>query len=365
MDKKTTFRKLRSLLILKEPMLGSIAMLLEPSFESSGQGFLAYVNARNQIGLPEEFFSLSQDEQLFVLAHEILHLALQHLVRLENKDQNLWNIATDLVINDMLSSAGFKKPSAILLNQELSRENDKILSAERVYERLLKNGYKARQQAGFDKHDYNGGSAGPAVSSDDIKKIVTQFGRGLIGRKPGELAEAVFANLLPKINWQDVLRKFLSKAVTEWPDWTRRKNYLPASIYAPRLKQDEKLLVLVAIDVSGSIDSDELNRFFSETKKILVSFSNVTAKVVTFDTVIQNEFTRLPEEIKITGRGGTDFECIKDYVLEHKVAHDVLIVMSDGYANNSDLRLSDKPTVYLIVNNPGFTGPGKVIHLEE
>ena len=42
---------------------------------------------------------LSPLNVLFVIAHEILHIALMHPLRVGNRNAKLWNIATDLAIN--------------------------------------------------------------------------------------------------------------------------------------------------------------------------------------------------------------------------------------------------------------------------
>lgn len=43
------------------------------------------------------------DEFIFIMLHEVAHIALQHVARRENRDGNLWNIACDLYVNAVLS----------------------------------------------------------------------------------------------------------------------------------------------------------------------------------------------------------------------------------------------------------------------
>ena len=43
--------------------------------------------------------SLKKDELVFVLAHEVMHNALQHHIRRQARDPSLWNIAADYCIN--------------------------------------------------------------------------------------------------------------------------------------------------------------------------------------------------------------------------------------------------------------------------
>ncbi|GGN05412.1 hypothetical protein FHR83_001402 [Actinoplanes campanulatus] len=56
-----------------------------------------YVNPRR---------SLSEEEWRFVLAHELLHVALRHADRVGGRDPYLWNVACDFVINGWLVEMG-------------------------------------------------------------------------------------------------------------------------------------------------------------------------------------------------------------------------------------------------------------------
>ena len=50
----------------------------------------------------EYFSSLSKDEQVFIVAHELMHITLKHITRLEGRNIEVWNYATDAVINQIL-----------------------------------------------------------------------------------------------------------------------------------------------------------------------------------------------------------------------------------------------------------------------
>ena len=57
---------------------------------------------------PDFMNSLDEDEQLFILAHEVGHVALNHVFRSDNRDRKIWNIATDAVLNANLIKDGLK-----------------------------------------------------------------------------------------------------------------------------------------------------------------------------------------------------------------------------------------------------------------
>ena len=73
------------------------------------------------------------EQKQFVFAHEIMHVAFNHILRSKGRNQRLWNIATDSVINQ------------ILKNEKLSMTEGGVditeavnHSAEEMYEKLLK-----------------------------------------------------------------------------------------------------------------------------------------------------------------------------------------------------------------------------------
>ncbi len=57
---------------------------------------------------PDFMNNLDEDEQLFIFAHEVGHVALNHIIRSEGRDQEIWNIAADAVLNANLIKDGLK-----------------------------------------------------------------------------------------------------------------------------------------------------------------------------------------------------------------------------------------------------------------
>ena len=51
---------------------------------------------------PKFFYELSKEERLFVILHELWHVAKLHSIRRESRDCRLWNIACDYHINNLL-----------------------------------------------------------------------------------------------------------------------------------------------------------------------------------------------------------------------------------------------------------------------
>ena len=88
---------------------------------------------------PKYLESLSVEEQTFIFAHEVCHIAFNHILRSEGKDPELWNIATDGVINRFLKRDGLKMvPGGVDMAEAINYD------AEQLYEKLL----QEKQQKG-------------------------------------------------------------------------------------------------------------------------------------------------------------------------------------------------------------------------
>ena len=88
---------------------------------------------------PEYLEGLSAQEQTFIFAHEVCHIAFNHILRSEGKNPKLWTIATDGVINQFLKRDGLKMaPGSVDMAEAINYD------AEQLYEKLL----QEKQQSG-------------------------------------------------------------------------------------------------------------------------------------------------------------------------------------------------------------------------
>ena len=122
---------IRRKLLVKYPLFGSViantSFIPKTSISTAGtDGKIIYYN-------PSFIDSLSIDEQLFIFAHEICHIASNHIYRSEGKKQRLWNIATDGVINQLLKKDGLPLVDGVVDIKEAIG-----FDAESLYELLLK-----------------------------------------------------------------------------------------------------------------------------------------------------------------------------------------------------------------------------------
>jgi predicted metal-dependent peptidase len=72
--------------------------------------------------------TLNTAELAGVLAHEVMHPALQHHTRRGDRDRKRWNMACDDAINPLLLDAGLTLPKDVLIDHRF-----RGMSAERIY----------------------------------------------------------------------------------------------------------------------------------------------------------------------------------------------------------------------------------------
>ena len=119
---------------------------------------------------PEFLEKLSVEEQTFIFAHEVCHIAFNHILRSEGKDPSVWNTATDAVINAFLKRDGLK-----MVEGGVDMADAINYDAEQLYEKLLKEKQQQQQNSqgnkggqGQEQQNQNGqGSSGEQEQNEN------------------------------------------------------------------------------------------------------------------------------------------------------------------------------------------------------
>jgi predicted metal-dependent peptidase len=127
------------------------------------------------------------------------------------------------------------------------------------------------------------------------------------------------------------------------------------SRYALRTK------LLVAVDVSGSISDPDLEHAYSVINR-LFQYGIETIDTLQFDTELAgpvDKFTRKRFQVKIKGRGGTNFGPVLEYIDKHR-DYDGLIIVTDGVAGKPQ-KPSNRHTkvLWLFTSESTFDMSGK------
>ena len=130
---------LKRKMLVKYPFFGSVVASV--SYKENEDIPTAGTDGETIYYNPKYLESLSVEEQTFIFAHEVCHIAFNHILRSEDKDPELWNIATDGVINQFLKRDGLKMaPGGVDMEEAINYD------AEQLYEKLLQEKQQRQQQ---------------------------------------------------------------------------------------------------------------------------------------------------------------------------------------------------------------------------
>ncbi len=149
----------------------------------------------------------------------------------------------------------------------------------------------------------------------------------------GKLREQILANLHPKLDYRAVLRKFRTSILSQQRRLTRMKPNRRYGFAYMGSRRDFTTRLLFAIDVSGSMGTEEVRQGFSVVNRFF-NYGVEAIDAIQFDAKITTDvmtFRRARREVQLTGRGGTNFGPVLAYLDEHR-EYDGLIIYTDGYA---------------------------------
>ncbi len=153
------------------------------------------------------------------------------------------------------------------------------------------------------------------------------------GTIAGRWRERILASLRPKLNYRAVLRQFRTSVLSVHRRLTRMKPNRRYGFLYMGSRYDFTTQLLVAVDVSGSMRSEDVAQGFSVVNQFF-TYGVASIDVIQFDTELQSlpmTLKRARRQIDVQGRGGTDFSPVIDFIDEHR-GYDGLIVFTDGYA---------------------------------
>lgn len=176
------------------------------------------------------------------------------------------------------------------------------------------------------------------LASEQVKETVRRAQRSKQwGSVAGGLKDEIEATTIVRIDYRTILSGFRASVLCSKRRLTRM---IPSRRYGFQYmgsKRDFATRLLVAIDVSGSVDDKQvaqalsiINRFFK--------YGVENVDVILFDVALHGEvmsMKKAQKSIKIEGRGGTSFQEPIDYFLDNH--YDGLIMITDGYAPKPEL----------------------------
>ena len=353
------------------PFFGSIAADVE--YQETEDIKSIKSDGRNIFYNPKYMSCLSAADQIFVLAHELCHIAFEHTARGKGKDPMIWETATDAVINQMLKrdgldiiAGGIDYPEAIDYDAEQYYE---ILLKEKLDMELLFGKLEGQENpAGGggngeqppesddseddsedeDNNDESDQVLLPAEDDSDNEDSEDDE-HALVEEKESKAGNAVnrdtriveeIGNCQPVIDWRLILLDTINYGV----DWSYTNAVLENGIVRPVLEEMPVPETEIVLDTSWSVDEELLRNFLRECKNIL-TFSKLKAGC--FDTVFYGfhdiRTVQDIENMPFQGGGGTDFNVAAE---AFTLRVDNRIIFTDGQAPMPDKFLKAIWVVY-------------------
>lgn len=132
-------------LLVKYPFFGNI--VANSNFIAEEAVRTAGTDGKNIYYNPNFINSITNDQQTFIFAHEICHIAFNHIFRSEGKDKGLWNIATDSVVNAFLKQDGLP-----IVERGVDIPEAINYDAEEMYKKLLDEKKEKQNKRGNDQN---------------------------------------------------------------------------------------------------------------------------------------------------------------------------------------------------------------------
>jgi len=371
MKKLTTkLAKAKTALILEHPFVGTIALSMPFEFDESIK--TAATNGKRIKFNPEFVDSLTDEEVKFLVAHECFHPMLEHNFRRGGRQPRRWNMAADYVINKLLTDESIGRMPKVGLH------NDAIYNAghgtsEGIYNILPEqdeSGGSGAGEPGGPLDDCEDGDGSPAEQQQqqaEWKVKVAQAAQAakMMGKMSANMQRLVDEVLQPKVDWREVMQKFLVKARTDQRSFARfNRRFIAQGLYLPSVSGEQMGEVCFAVDCSGSIDQKTVNQFASEIKRVKEDLMPERIHVLYFDSEVSHVESYEQHDdldIKPHGGGGTDFAPVFDKIVELGINPVAIVFLTDLCCNS----FGDQPDapVLWVTTDPGTAPFGEVVEM--
>ena len=292
----------RTALILDFPFFGQLALRLK-LVEDVSVPTLA-VNGKQIFYNPTFVANLTPSLTKSALVHEVGHCVFEHFTRRNGRDPKKWNYAGDYVINAMIKDSGFEIGKDWLYSTSYAG-----MTTDQIYSLLPEDSGPGKPLD--DCRDGNPGSAEVDAIDWKIATIQAAATAKAMGKLPASMQRFVDEMTTPKVDWRDILRRFVTEISKDDFSWLRpNKRYAAHGLILPSLYSETMGEIVVAIDTSGSIDQDTLNAFGAEIKAIVGSVRPAKTTVIYCDSEVNHVDEFQPNDelhFDMHGGGGTDF----------------------------------------------------------
>ena len=328
---KLRLAKAKTNLVLGHPFVGSIALNLPYIIDQNIP--TAATNGKCIKFNPDFVDTLTDEELTFLVAHECFHPMLEHNFRRGERDHRKWNQAGDYVINQLLTDEKIgKMPKQGLLNKSIYDAGGG--TTDGIYG-ILPDSNDEGDDPLDDCEDGDGTPAEKEQQKAEWKVKVAQAAQAakMMGKLSANLARLVDEVLQPKVDWRDVLRRFVEKAKNDERSFARpNRRFVQQGLYLPTISGEVMGEIAFCIDMSGSIDQATANQFAAEIRRVyedckptkihMIFFSH---KVCAYDVLTSGDDFKFEPR----GGGGTAFSPCFKYMEDNDISPVACVFLTD------------------------------------
>jgi len=299
---------------------------------------------------PDFIAGLDLQLAAFVLAHEAFHVVAAHHLRRGNRSREIWNIAADFVVNDLLLGAGLPLCQGALYDPRFSG-----WATERIYQSLGEpsaiSEIPSGEGFGGSVEDLASETGDPLNASElaqEQAELTTALRQALqaleLTKGCGHLREAIARTveaLSPSFDAYAALLEYADLCLgRDDYSWIRpNRRFLHGGLYLPSLSTTCELdQIVVAVDTSGSISERELRFMAGVCEDILTAFPRATLSILHCDTEVRSDrqvhLEDLPLTLDAQGGGGTRFRPVFQWVEERGFEPRLLIYLTDLFCGD-------------------------------
>lgn len=233
------------------------------------------------------------------------------------------------------------------------------------------------QGTGFDEHDWEGAQS---LSDEDKRELARDIDEAIrqgamaAGKMGGTGNRDLDELLQPQVDWREVLREFIQNtcAGNDYSTYARpNRRLMSQGIIMPSGISEQVGELVIAIDTSGSIGQRELTAFLSEVKGVCDTVKPDKLRLLYWGSSVvgdeaydMRELDNLVKSTKPMGGGGTDVNCVTQYMTDEGIKPQACIVLTDGYLYSGwgDWTC---PILWAILDNKGAVpDEGKAVHIK-
>ena len=412
-------------MLTKYPRFGSEIATSNIEFRDDLPFHTAATDGKNIYVDPNYFESLSENDRLFIIAHEIMHIKFMHMYRLTDKegkkrDLELWNIATDAIINANLERDGFtikegyvNMPEALNYSEEfyqiLLQEKEKKQKEQEqngqgnqkqnqgddhsIWEEAFRNREKQgqKQKGSSQKQKSEGAEKQKAIDEqpqidfdersefednrqekrERFKARREKTKHDIRGTQEGTIELGSIGESKEAIDWKVLLRREVEKTETIWS----QRRSIAENNYAYRLEEndiEDEAETEIMIDVSGSVNLNLVKAFLRQIKPILKQsklkvgcFNEKFWGLVDIKSVRDIDNFTIPREARGHSAWTEDWDlAVRSFTKKREINK---IVFTDGYPCPGTMPKEDlkrENVIWLVYGNKDFNPCcGKVINI--